>query len=404
MKKLLISLFTLVLVLAGCSGGGADKVKVTLVQNKGEIQTGMTELAESYNESQDKYEVEVLPVANDPGAMQAQIASSEAPTIFTTNGYAQYQQYKEYMAEIPSDYSLLSSALDGSTDMLDEDGTLYGLPAWIEGFGYVVNEDILAEAGVSKEDLSTVEGLDAACDKIEDKGYQCVNVPDEPYFIGGQPLNPALAQTDYEQFIKDVQEGNATFEDNEYFQDWVKFQEVQRDHAGTVIGSTYDDSTNAFGTGQAAIIYQGNWAESILQTYDLTFNYSFVPMGVKGNDKISSYVAVNWHVNNQKSEEEQAGALDFINWMYTDAGSQEKIASSFGVVAPYEGFDTSLYGPLSKEVYDYYAAGKGLPLAISYLPEGYIDNDLNAVAQRFYDGQLTADEYLQEITKSLMAA
>lgn len=402
MKKLFISMFALILVLAGCSSG-SDPVKVTLVQNKGEIQTGMTELATAYNESQDVYEVEVLPVANDPGAMKAQIASSQAPTIFTTNGYAQFQQYKEYMATIPSDYNLLSSALEGSTDMLNEDGELYGLPAWIEGFGYVVNEDILAEAGVTKEDLSSLEGFEEACGKIESKGYTCINIPDEPYFIGGQPMNTPLALLDdYQTFIEDVQNGNAKFEDQPEFQEWAQYLEMQRDNANSVLGSTYDDSTNAFGTGEAAIIFQGNWVESILNSYDLTFNYSFVPMGIEGNDSISAYVAVNWHINKDKSEEEQAGALDFLNWMYTDADSQAKIASEFGVVAPYEGFDTSLYGPLSKEVYEYYDAGKGLPLAISYLPEGYIDNTLNSLVEKFYDGQMDGKELLEEITKSLM--
>lgn len=400
MKKLISVLVAFIVILAGC-GNSSSAVKVTLVQNKGEIQTGMTELAQLYNEAQDKYEVEVLPVANDPGAMQAQIASSEAPTIFTTNGFAQIQQYKEFMAEIPTDDQLVGNALTGSTAMLEDGDKLYGLPAWIEGFSYIVNEDILAEAGVTKEDLATAKGLDAACKKIEDKGYQCINVPDEPYFIGGQPLNPALAQTEYETFIADVQSGKQKIEDNEYFQSWMEFMDVQKSHAGTVIGTTYDDSTNAFATGKAAIIYNGNWVESILTTYDLSFKYSFVPMGVSGNDKISSYVAVNWHINNKKSAEEQAGALDFLNWMYSDEASKTKIATEFGVVAPYQGFDTSLYGPLSAEVFEYYDAAKGLPLAISYLPEGYIDNDLNAIAEKYYDGQLTGEEYLAEITKSL---
>lgn len=397
-------MFALILVLAGCSGG-SDATKITLVQNKGEIQTGLTELATVYNESQDKYYVEILPVANDPGAMKAQIASSEAPTIFTTNGYAQFQQYKEYMASIPSDYNLLSSALEGSTTMLEEDGELYGIPAWIEGFAYVVNDEILNEAGITKADLQTPEGLDEACTKIESLDYQCINVPaGEGYFTAGQPVNPALAQTNFEQLISDVEDGKAKFEDNEYFQDWVKFQEVQRDHAGQVLGNTYDSSIDSFATGQTAILYQGNWIESMLNTYDMDFDYSFVPMGVKGNDSISAYVAVNWHINKNKSEEEQAGALDFLNWMYTDGESQTKIASEFGVVAPYEGFDTSLYGELSKEVYEYYEDGKGLPLAISYLPEGFINNEFNALAEKFYDGQLTGEEYLAEITKALASA
>lgn len=404
MKKLFISLLALVLVLAGCSSSD-EPIKVTLVQNKGEIQTGLTELATAYNESQDVYEVEVLPVANDPGAMKAQIASSEAPTIFTTNGYSQFQEYKEYMATIPSDYDLLSSALDGSTEMLVEDDNLYGLPAWIEGFAYVVNDDILAEAGVTKDDIQTPEGLEEACGKIEALGYQCINVPSgEGYFTAGQPVNPALAQTDFEQLISDVQAGNAKLEDNEYFQEWVEFQSVQRDHAGQVLGNTYDSSIDSFATGKSAILYQGNWIESMLSTYDIGFNYSFAPMGVEGNDSISAYVAVNWHINKDKSEEEQAGALDFLNWMYTNTDSQTKIASEFGVVAPYEGFDTSLYGPLSKEVYEYYEAGKGLPLAISYLPEGFINDEFNALAEKFYDGQLTEEEYLEEITKALAAS
>lgn len=402
MKKLFISIFALILVLAGCSSEGTP-IKVTLVQNKGEIQTGMTELAAAYNESQDVYEVEVLPVANDPGAMKAQIASSEAPTIFTTNGYSQFQEYKEYMATIPSDYELLSNALEGSTSMLEENNELYGLPAWIEGFGYVVNEDILAEAGVTKEDFSNVDDFKESCKKIEAKGYTCINIPDEPYFIGGQPMNTPLALIDdYQTFISDVQSGNATFEDQAEFQEWAQFLEMQRDNSNSVLGSTYDDSTNAFGTGEAAIIFQGNWVESILSSYDLTFDYSFVPMAIDGNDSISAYVAVNWHINKDKSAEEQAGALDFLNWMYTDSASQEKIATTFGVVAPYEGFDTSLYGPLSGEVYEYYAEGKGLPLAISYLPEGYIDNDLNALVEKFYDGQMDAEQLLEEITKSLV--
>lgn len=402
MKKILVSMFTLVLLLAGCSSSNGA-IKVTLVQNKGEIQTGLTELATEYNESQDQYYVEILPVANDPGAMKAQIASSEAPTIFTTNGYAQFQQYKEYMATIPNDYSLLSQALEGSTTMLEEDGNLYGLPAWIEGFAYVVNDSILEEAGVTKEDLQSVAGFTEACGKIEAKGYECINIPDEPYFIGGQPMNTPLALVDdYQGFISEVKSGNAKFEDQPEFQEWVQFLEMQRDNSNPVLGSTYDDSTNAFATGQAAIIFQGNWVESILATYDIDFDYSFVPMAINGNDSISSYVAVNWHINKDRSQEEQAGALDFLNWLYTDSDSQSKIATEFGVVAPYEGFDTSLYGPLSKEVYEYYAAGKGLPLAISYLPEGYIDNQLNSLVQKFYDGQYTGDELLAEITKSLV--
>lgn len=403
MKKILNRFGFLILmgmlILAGCGGPTQNKSKITILQNKVEIQGAFEEIADKYNAQSDKYEVEILGTNADyVPLLQTSLMGKDAPVIFSANGISEVQSFKEHMEDIAS-YKAVEYAVNDTLTPFKEDDMLIGLPSSIEGFGFVYNKPLFKKLGINPEEMKTIEGFNQACDKLKAAEYECVSIAPEGYFISAHLLNvPFALQADYQKFIKELESGQIKLDTPE-FKEWSTLMTKLKDTGGDVLSSSYDKSANSFATEKAAMLHQGNWVYPLLKENNVTFEMGYLPMPIKGNDKLSIGVAQSLHVNKKATKEQKEGADDFLNWMYSNEESQGIIIEKFGVIPPFTNFDTTKLDPLSQEILKYTNDKKTLPWTFNYFPTGKIDTDMKPIMEEFFANKITADQALQKIEK-----
>lgn len=400
--------------LIGCSSGGSkssddgkkgnkEKTVITMIQNKVEIQEQLEEAAKEYNKSQNEVEVKILGAAGDDlmKVLQSQFASTpeKAPTIFTAGSGSEFEKFFNYM--IPLDSAKASKKIvKGQADDAMKDGKLYGLPVAIEGFGLIYNKEIFKEAGVKAEDIKSIDDLVKASEKLEKvKGVQhAIGFGKETYFKFMHPFNwPFAVMKDYKGTIEKVKSGALKLKDVPEVKQYAQDLDKLKSH--TNLGKdTYDDQVAGFAQGKFAIIHQGNWAQTIIDDYKVKFEYGMMPMPFNGNQGIAVGNTNYFRVNKHATKEQQDASINFLDWLLTEKAGQTYVTEKFKLIPAYEGFNTEKMNPLAQEVSKYSQEGKTVPWTFNLFPAG-IDKDCSSQMEKYYAGQLTSAQLLDEINK-----
>lgn len=414
MKKIISVVCALLLVaatLAGCSKDKGtvsndtqpkEKAVITLIQNKVEIQQQLEAAAKTFNASQSDVEVKILGSAGDQliQTLQSQFGSDPktAPTIFTCQSGSEFDNFFNYMAPMDSSKSIqymVESQVEGSK----KDGTTYGLPMAVEGFGLVYNKSIFEKAGVDPAGIKTMEDLVAACEKISkvEGVKKPVAFSKETYFTFMQPFNwPFAVMSDYKDAIAKVGKGELKLKDIPEVKKYAEGLSKLMPYTNLALDS-YDDAVAGFAQGQYAMIHQGNWVQGVLDNYKDTikFEYGMIGMPINGNG-----IAVGntnyFHVNKYATEAQQKGAIAFMDWLFTDPAGQKYVTDEFKLIPAYSNFDTSNLSPLSKDVSKYSSEGNTVPWTFGLFPSG-MDKDGTTAMQKFYANKSTVDQLLDEL-------
>lgn len=412
MKKLLSILCALtvgVTMLSGCSSGTAKsadtnkKAVVTVIQNKVEIQQQLEAAAKEFNSTHKNVEVQILGAAGDNlvTTLQSQFASSpeKAPTIFTCGSGSEFEKFFSYMAPLDSAKSA-SKIAKGQADDAMKDGKLYGLPMAIEGFGLIYNKTIFKEAGVNAEDIKSMSDLVSACQKLAKvKGVvKPLAFAKETYFQFMQPFNwPFAVMSSYKEVIPKVISGDTKLKDVPEVKQYAEDLNTLKPYTNLAKDS-YDDQLAGFATGKYAMIHQGNWCESVLTDYKVTFDYGMIGMPAGGNTSIAVGNTNFFRVNKYATKDQQAAAISFLDWLFTEKAGQTYVTDKFKLIPAYNGFDTTNMTPLSKDVSKYSEEGKTVPWTFNLFPAG-VDKDCSSAMEKFYAGKSTTEQLLDEINK-----
>ena len=105
--------------------------------------------------------------------LKAEMAKTNAPTLFQINGQEGYGIWKDYLADM-SDYEITQALQDDAQPITNADGAVVGVPFAMEGFGILYNEEILdsyfalpgAKVG-SMEELNSFEDLKAVAEDMQ---------------------------------------------------------------------------------------------------------------------------------------------------------------------------------------------------------------------------------------------
>ncbi len=411
MKKLISITCVVALALStivGCSSKTADNAKqgkavVTVIQNKVEIQQQLEDAAKDFNKTQNDVEVQVLGSAGDNlvTTLQSQFASSpeKAPTLFTCGSGSEFEKFFNYMIPLDSAKAAKNIAKGQSDDAI-KDGKLYGLPMAIEGFGLIYNKSIFKDAGVDPASIKSMNDLVAASQKLAKvNGVKApIAFGKETYFQFMHPFNwPFATMSNYKDVIPKVISGQTNLKDipelKQYAEDLAKLKPYTN-----LAKDSYDDQVAGFAQGKYAMIHQGNWAQSIIDDYKVKFGYGILPMPVNGNTSISVGNTNFFRVNKYATKEQQEGAIKFLDWLFTDPAGQVYVTDKFKLIPAYNGFTISNLNPLAQEVSKYSQEGKTVPWTFNLFPAG-VDKDCSSAMEKFYAGQLTPDQLLDEIQK-----
>ena len=218
------------------AGGNAaqasgEKVTVKVLQFKTELSDQMNAMAEDYMKEHPDVDLQIESVISHEyeTLLKTRFASGEAPDIFNNEGYAKMDLWMDYLEDL-SDQPWVGDMLDFTKDGISRDGSIYGLPLYLEGYGFLYNKDYFEAAGIA-EVPTTLTALTEAVEKLEAAGYKVFAINGAEWYPNGTFLAniPMAQQGDTDQLIAGLNDGTQTIMDNELYKDWMNL-EIGRAH------------------------------------------------------------------------------------------------------------------------------------------------------------------------------
>ena len=388
MKKLIAMLLALVMVLglAACGGSAAPAAteaptaeapaapeaeepaavgSVYYLNFKPEQDEAWQNLAAAYT-AETGVPVTVLTAASGTyeETLMAEMAKSEAPTLFQVNGPVGLANWSEYCYDLSG--SELYGHLTSDGFALKEGDAVLGIAYVIESYGLITNVKLLAEAGYAVEDINSFETLKAVAEDITARSAELGFSAFSSAGMDGSSdwrFKTHLANLPiYFEYQADgigtTTEIKGSFLDN-YRQIWDLYINNSTCAPTELSAKTGDDSRNEFLNGEAVFFQNGSWeygsVSAVYADEDLAMIPIYVGAGDEANQGLCTGTENYWCVNKDAAEEDIAATLAFLNWCVTEGA--EAMANDMGFVIP---FDTAVESPnlFVKQDVAYTAAGK----------------------------------------------
>lgn len=383
-----------------------------------EIQEEFRAAVDEYNASQDCYTAVILDYPQgEPffSVVTPLYEAQSAPVVMTA-----LQEVPD-MADRVMDWSgtdLAALAAPGSLDGANIGGKQVGIPVTAEAFGLLYNKAVLDEAGVDPAAIQSRTDLAAAFEAVEATGRDAIHFSGLWWSLGAHVSNiyHTTAAEDLEgklTVLDGLVDGTYSLSDDPKFVDWLDTFDLMKEYSissATIADTDYDVGVENLATGEVGFWFMGNWAEPNLIQADPEGSFGVMPMptgaaaGDYGNDSISVGVPFYMMIDEtQSTEEERAGAIDFITWLLTTPEGQARWAGptdpenpgagGMNFIPMYEGFTVTPSTFMAQEIASYIAAGKTLEWMNSYYPAGLQDVYGYEGGQPYYDGVLDRAGY-----------
>ena len=381
MKKFLALILALVmsLSLVACGGGSNDAQgsgddatatgKVYYLNFKPEQDEDWQNLAKAYTE-ETGVPVTVVTAASGTyeETLMADMAKTDAPTLFQVNGPVGLANWKDYCYDLSS--SAVYGELTSDNYALKEDGAVYGIAYVIESYGLITNTALLEKAGHTVDEINSFETLKAVVEDItarsEELGFAAfssagmdsssdwrfkthlANLPIYfEYQADGIGTTDAIKGTYLDNYkaIFDLYINNSTCD------------------PAVLSGKTGDDSRNEFLAGEAVFFQNGSWeygnlvGDGKFTDDDLQMIPIYIGVGDEANQGLCTGTENYWCVNNSAKEENIQATLDFMNWCVTSETGTKAMANDMGFVIPFKAAQESP-NLFVKQDAAYTAAGK----------------------------------------------
>lgn len=307
--------------LAGCAAGASsDKNEITFLSwDNAEI---MEPVIAKFEEQNPDYKVSVQyapPVAQYIQKLQTQLGSGTAPDVFIITAENKKQLIDSELVQDLSGEPWADNLADAARDTYTRDGKLYGAAISSWGGGLVVNEQILADAGVTEFPTNWDDFL-ALCTELKAAGVTPFLEPVENVTVTLGALlglqNEAYGGTMDQQ----IWDGDLTFEEawtpaietwNELFEEGIL--------ESSAAGLKHDQVLQEFQQGRVAMMSAGSWAVASIAdgAPDLDFTFKAVP-GFESEPYWLGAVSPGLAINAKAKDTEAAKV--FLEWMSTEPG------------------------------------------------------------------------------------
>lgn len=424
MKKFLTLILSGLLItsLVGCSnnGGttgntegekGGETANLVIYQNKAEVTTPLQTYADKWGaENNAKVTVKTCTGECDYGAgMKADINAGETPDIFIIEGESGYQLYKDIMAP------LTDEAWVQNTDYaFEKEGTVYGYPVAVEGWGLAYNKDILDKAGIDPATLTTYDAYKAAFEKIDSMkdelgltGVVSMTAADGAYWVTGNHdfaayLSAGLDPSDT-TVIDQVMAGQVDPARLTDYASWVKLIFDYTDEKMLTVGNTSEQMI-AFGAGKYAFLHQGSWAEQNIKEGGGEFEMGFAPYASLGNTPSEGLFigAPSYYCINKDSKNIDL-AKKFLNDLSSSDAGQALIVNEINLVPAFKNNAYTPATPLASFLAKWVADGKpAYSFSNQYsTPDGFNMNTLGPIYNQLALGQIDQAQFEKLFTEAI---
>lgn len=398
---------------SGSTGSSDKKVTLSIFNIKTETSKQMQSLIKDYENTHKNVTINLTTVGGgqDAGAaLKAKFASGDQPDIFMLGGLSDAKTYQRYLAD-QTNTSLIKKALPGTVEGATLGGKVLGAPVLIEGHGWMINKSIFEKAGIDPSSIksfadfkSAVETLDSKKTDLGLKGVFAYSGDQADTWVTSQASGDFVAG-DFNNSLSKVFDAK-TYQMSDIASQSMKnyYDLVIKYNAEPFQSVSYATSVQElFATGKAAIIYQGNWIVPTLNDMDPNFaknDLEVLPTFDNGSNsgKFVDGPSWYWGVNKTKGSSSEKASEDFLNWMYTDKSSMDKIINDFKYIPAYSNFNASqISDPVSKTLFQALNNKKYIPWVSNAYPDGWGNNVLGVQVQKYAAGQISWDSMLKNV-------
>ena len=301
--------------------------------------------------------------------LTAEMAKTEAPTLFQVNGPVGLSRWKDYCYDLSS--SDVYSQLTSDSFTVKDGDKIDGIAYVIETYGIIYNKALLQKAGYTADDIKSFADLKKVADDIQARKAE-LGVEGAFTSAGMDSSSDWRFKTHlanlpiyYEYKADGITATDAikgTYLDN-YKNIWDLYITDATCEPALLSSKTGDDSAAEFATGAAVFYQNGTWAYDQIKGYDVADeDIGMLPIyiGAPGEEKQGLCTGSEnyWCVNSKASPEDIQATLDFMNWCVTsDAG--KTALKDMGFVCPFKGFTDEFLpeNPLIRAAGEYVANG-----------------------------------------------
>jgi len=407
----------LILLIGGVSfatGGGeaaADEsmevVEIEVFQSKTTIAEQFEALAMEFEAANPDIKVTVETVGGSADwqtILKSRFTADEGPDIFNIEGPAQYDLWKSNIADLSGE-AFLDGAVEAALAPLNIGGRQWGMPVNFEGYGYIYNKDIFADAGITDLPTNFSELADVA-EQLDAAGYTAFATGYGTWWVIGLHLvNAAFAQQDDPQaFMEGLTAGTVTMAGNPIFQDLRGLIDLTVEYGeDNPLATDHNQQVQLLANGEVAMIQQGVWKETALYSANPDLNIGLLPIAISDDAKMNRVpLGVPWYfvVNSKSTPEEQDAAKAFLDFMFASETGKRYLVEEFGYIPAVKGVPSTGLGGVGKDILAFAGDDRTIPWVFGQWPDGFAQQDAFNNLQAYVGGQQSWQETLEALDEA----
>lgn len=425
----LMTLAMLVSMLSGCSFGSSSKkvTQIYFLSCKPEVKSVWEEVSAAYQkETGIKLKVLTAADGNHERTLKAELAKKDYPTMFQINGPVEYGKWKNYCMDL-SDTKLYSWLLDKSMAVTGDNGKgVYGIPYVVEGYGIIYNNAIMEKYFALSDKTSQIKSVEeinnfAALKEVaEDMQAHKSELGIEGVF-GSTSLAPGESWRWHTHLMNipvtyELQEKNVSDLDTldfTYSDEFKNVFDLYINNSCTapsdLASKTVEDSMTEFAQGKVAMIQNGNWGWTQIESADGNVvkqedaKYMPIYTGMEGEESQGLCIGTENYIciNSQATDEEKQASIDFLEWLYSSKEGKKFVTEKFGFIPPFNTFKESEYpsNPLAVEVIKYMndSSKKSVPWNFVTFPNQKFKDNMGSDLTLYVDGEMDWDTLVDTV-------
>ena len=391
-----------------------EGTEITLLNTKAEIQVALEKMGAAFEEKSGVH-VEVMPVTDGDSPYTKMVSlynSGNPPTLAildTTDVIALAEEKAADLTEEPW-------TAEAEEYLTRINGKVYSFPLCIEGRGLIYNKKVIEDALGEEFDPKSVTTLDefvGLLDRLVDAGIEKpVSLAKEDWSLGAHHLQYIYETYDgtsegAAKIIEELKNGDLKVESYDRVYELLDMFDVLKKYnvaKGDPLGADYDEMAIDLADGKTAFWFNGNWAwpnleEAGAETED---EYGFLPYFM--NNDPDDFVNCRIQASPSKqvmidsivaTENEQAAAKEFLNWIVYSEIGQQMLVKTCNVIPPFINNPYEPADPLSRDIYERVQAGE------AFNASAIVPNDhwsiLGSAMQKYLAGRSDREELIESI-------
>ena len=391
-----------------------EGTEITLLNTKAEIQVALEKMGAAFEEKSGVH-VEVMPVTDGDSPYTKMVSlynSGNPPTLAildTTDVIALAEEKAADLTEEPW-------TAEAEEYLTRINGKVYSFPLCIEGRGLIYNKKVIEGALGEEFDPKSVTTLDefvGLLDRLADAGIEKpVSLAKEDWSLGAHHLQYIYETYDgtsegAAKIIEELKNGDLKVESYDRVYELLDMFDVLKKYnvaKGDPLGADYDEMAIDLADGKTAFWFNGNWAwpnleEAGAETED---EYGFLPYFM--NNDPDDFVNCRIQASPSKqvmidsivaTENEQAAAKEFLNWIVYSEIGQQMLVKTCNVIPPFINNPYEPADPLSRDIYERVQAGE------AFNASAIVPNDhwsiLGSAMQKYLAGRSDREELIESI-------